>query len=249
MEDVAGGRDRVAAVKQRPACQARGRQKTERCRLVAGDTSIAAGGEICLWHPVMHREELGRFAEMVAGLQCIGVCRRYGGVLRELLVDPAQGRLERAFVQPEHQAEREEVLRAVDLLRVQAAVLQGPRIHAGDGHLDHPVAGERAVFERVGLVGCLAQVGVGELVCVHYDRSALGKIGEVCLQGRGVHRHKHVWGVPRGVDVVTGEAYLERTDARQRTGWSTNFGREVGDGADVVSDQRGGVRELKPGDL
>src|SRR5690606_32633811 len=62
-------------------------------------------------------------------------------------------------------------------------------------------------------------------------------------------RHQDIRRVARGVDVVVGDAHLERRDAGQRAGGGADLGREVGEGGEVVAEQRGGGGELSSGDL
>src|SRR6266508_845307 len=96
--------------------------------------------------------------------------------LYERPLDPTLRWIKGTLVQPEHQAERKEVLGAVYLLRVQPALLQRTGVHARNRHLDRAVAGQRAVFERVRLVRRLPEVYFCELVRIDDHRAALRQV-------------------------------------------------------------------------
>ena len=99
-------------------------------------------------------------------------------------------------VHPRQQAEREHVLGAGGVLAGQAELLDRLDRHPGQVDPVHGEAvGERVVLERVGGVAGLGQVARGEVVGVDDDRGALGQVGEVRAQRRGVHRDQHVGGV------------------------------------------------------
>ena len=53
VQDVAGRRDRVAAVEQRPARELAGGEEAQRRRLVAGDVAVEAGLQLRLRHVVV----------------------------------------------------------------------------------------------------------------------------------------------------------------------------------------------------
>ena len=96
-----------------------------------------------------------------------------------------------------------------------------------------------------GLVGVadLGEVAGGELVGVDDDRRAAGDVGEVGLEGRGVHRDEHVGGVAGGEDVVVGEVQLEAGDAGEGALGGADLRGEVGQRRQVVAHRRGLARE------
>ena len=148
VQDVAGRRDRVAAVEQLAAAALGGRHQAPGQGLVAGDVAIQAGGQLGLVDRVLAGHGVGRFAVVVAGLQGPAVGLGHGRHLAELFVDVAQRRLERAVVEPEDQAHGVEVAAAVALLLAQAQAFDGQTREPG--HLDRKqlVAVEAAVFQR-----------------------------------------------------------------------------------------------------
>ena len=166
------------------------------------------------------------------------------GSLAELLLDERERPLGRPVIEPGHQAEREEVLRALCLARGDPV----NRLQRLDGHgrqrdLVHMEALERAVAERVLGVAGLLQVALVERVGVDDQRAALGRSCEVRLQRRRVHRHEHVRLVARREDVVVGEVHLEAGDAGQRAGRGADLGREVRQRREVVAHHRRLARE------
>jgi hypothetical protein len=99
------------------------------------------------------------------------------------------------------------VARSLSLREVEGGErLDGDR---REGQRVDVVALERAVLEGVARVADLGEVALRELVGVGDDRRAARQVGEVGLEGGGIHRHEHVGLVPRGEDVVVGEVQLE----------------------------------------
>ena len=166
MEDVAGRSDRVGGVDQRDVRQLRRGHQADGEGFVARDLAVAARLDLRLGDAVVDRQRLGRFAEVVAGLERPRVGFEYRGVLGELLADPALRRLQRTLVQPVDQAQGEEVLAAVGLARAELDLGDRLAVEGVDGHADDAVTLERAVFQRVVLVTGLVQVGGAEGVAV-----------------------------------------------------------------------------------
>ena len=117
----------------------------------------------------------------------------------------------------------------------------------GDGV--HVVALQRPVLERVGRVADLREVALGELVGVGDDRRAAGHVGEVRLEGRGVHRDEHVGLVARSEHVVVGEVELEARDAGQGALRCADLGGEVRQRGQVVAEEGGLGGEPVAGEL
>ena len=194
-------------------------------------------------------ERLGRLAERVARLEraLVGVGDDRPGP--ELLVDPVDGRLHAPLVQPEHQAEREEVLGQVLLLAGHVEPVERALVERRDRDLEDGVGLERAVGQRIARVGRLVEVLLGERVAVDDQRAAGRQVADVGLERGRVHRHEDVRLVARRVDLGRREADLEARDPGQRAGRRPDLRREVGQGADVVAEDRGRPGELGPGQL
>ena len=250
LEDRARRRDRVGAEEEVEPGELRGGdQPVGDCR-VAADLPVDARCHLRRGDLVADREVLRGLAVGVAGLERGRVRLRDLGPLRELLLDVLERALGGTVVEPAHQPEREEVLRALRLARGDPLdPLQRADRHRGQRDLVHVVVGERAVLDRVGLVACLLQVALLERIGVDDEHAALGQVLHVRPQRRRVHRDEHVRHVAGGEDVVIGEVELEAGDARERAGRRTDLGREVGKRREVVPHHRGLAREAVAGEL
>ncbi len=109
--------------------------------------------------------------------------------------------------------------------------------------------GERPVLERARRVARLLEVAVRESVGVDDHGAALRQVAEVDLERGGVHRDEHVRLVTRRQDVVIGEVHLEARHAGERPRRRADLGWEVGQGREVVAEDRGLAREAVPGQL
>ena len=250
LEDRARGRDRVRAEEEVEPGQLRGGDQPVGERGVAGDLAVDARGQLRRRDLVADREVLRGLAVRVAGLERGRVRLRDLGPLAELLLDELERPLGGPVVEPAHQPEREEVLRALGLARGDPLdPLQRLDRHRGQRDLVHVVVGERAVLERVRLVAGLLQVALLERVGVDDQRAALGQVLHVRAQRGRVHRHEHVRRVAGREDVVVGEVELEAGDARERACRRADLGREVGQRREVVPHHRGLAREAVAGEL
>ena len=249
MQDVGRRRDRVGAVEEGPASKPGCRQEAECCRLVAGDVAIHPGFEVGGRNDVALVEDLGRLTKGVAGLERALVGLRDHGSGRELLIDPAQGRIHAPLVQPEHDPEGEEVLRQVDLLVRHFEPFEGPGVERRDRDLEDGVLLERTVGQGTAGVGRLVQVLLRERVTVYDQRAARWQIADIGLEGGRIHRHEDVGLVTGRVDLTRGEADLEAGHAGQAAGRRADFRWEVGQGADVVAKNGSRASELRPGQL
>ena len=249
VQDVRGRRDRVGAVKQRSLGQLRGSHEAEGRGLVAGDVAVLAGLEAGGRDDVALVEDLGRLAEVVAGLESPLVALGDDRPLGELLVDPDEGRVHRALVEPEHEAQGEEVLGQVDLLVGELEALGGTSVERRDRDREDAVGRQRAVRQGVARVADLVEVDGREGVLVDDEGAARREVAEVRLEGRRVHGHEDVGLVAGRVDLGRREAQLEAGDAGQGAGRGADLGREVRVGADVVAEDRRGAGELRPGEL
>ena len=145
VEDVAGGRDGVRAVEQVATGQLGRGHEAERGRLVAGDVAVRARRQVGRLHPVvLVVEDLGRLAEGVARLERPLVGLRRDRLGRELAVHPAEGRVHAPLVQPEHDAQGEEVLGQVLLLAGHVETLERALVEGADGDLEHVPGAQRS---------------------------------------------------------------------------------------------------------
>ena len=244
LEDVGRGGDRVRAEEQRkPRELARGDEAVGQ-RRVARDLAVRPGRGLRRCDLVRAREVLRRLAVVPARLERLRVRLDDLGTLRELGLDEPERPVGRTVVQPRHEPEREEVLRALGLARRDAVdPLQRLDRHRREGDRMHVEVGQRAVLERVRLVARLLQVPVVEGVGVDDDRPALREVAQVHLERRGVHRHEHARLVARREDVVVGEMDLEARHTGQRPGRRADLRREVGKRREVVPEDRRLARE------
>jgi hypothetical protein len=115
--------------------------------------------------------------------------------------------------------------------------------------LDHAVARQRVVLERVLLVAGELEVLGLERAGVHDQDPAALQVRQVRAQRRRVHRDQHLGRVARGEDLVGRELELEPGDPRQAARGRPDLGREVREGGDVVAVERRSPRELGAGEL
>ena len=204
---------------------------------------------MCWRNAIVRVEDLRCLTKGVARVQCALV--RFGDCLfsSELLRDPLLCSRHRALVEPEHHAEREEVLRQLDLLARKAEPFAGARHHCGHGNLIEVVALQRTVVQWVNGVARLLQVDVVEGIGVDDDAAARNQVANVHLQRGGVHRHQHIWSVAWRMDVARREADLETGDTWERACRRANLRRVIRKGGDVVTEEGGGGGELAAGQL
>jgi hypothetical protein len=249
VQDVAGRGDRVGAEEQRQPGLHRRRDQPVCQGDVAGDVAVGTRRHRRRLDLVGHRERLGGLAEVPARLERghVGVADgRLGG---EPPLQERDRRLGRPAVQPRQQPEREHVLRAARVLARQVELLDRAHGELGQVELVHLVGVEGVVLERVVRVAGPGQVAGGEVVGVDDDRRALGQVGQVGPQRRGVHRDQHVGRITGGEDVVVGEVHLERRHARKGAGRCADLRREVGQRGEVVAQRCGLLGEAIPGQL
>ena len=153
------------------------------------------------------REELGRLAEVVAGVERCDVGLVDLGLTAELLLQPPERDVDRTPVHPRDQSEGEHVLRPFGLLLADAEALDGPNGDRRHRHRVDLVAVQRPIGGRVRRVARLLEVALGERILVDDDRAPARHLVQVGSERRRVHGHRDVCVVPRGGDV-----------ARSRTG-------------------------------
>ena len=236
VQDVARGRDRIGAEHHRDLGALRGGEQAPRERAVAGHAAVRAGRHLGRLDAVVLGEHLRGLAESVARLQRADVGLDELGPLGEALLDRVQGRVERARVHPRHEAEREEVLAAVLLLRVQRHVLE--RLLGEALHVDLMQAillAQIRILERIAGVAGLVEVPLVERGGIHDQDAARLEIGQVHLEGGRVHHHQRVELITRGVDPLAAELQLEARHPEESAGGGADLGREVGQRRDVVA--------------
>ena len=189
------------------------------------------------------REELGRLAEVVSGVERRDVGIEDLGLAPELPLEPLERRRGGPVEHPRHEPEREHVLGALRLLLAHTDRLDRPNRDGGHRDRIHLVAVERAVGARVGRVARLVEVALLERVLVQDQRAAAHDRPEVGLQRGRVHRDQHVRVVTGRRDVGGRELDLERRHAVDGARRSADLGGEIGQRGEVVADQRGRVRE------
>ena len=191
VEDVRGRGDGIGAEEDGQLGLVGGGDQAPGQGRVAGDVGVGprlVDGRADL---VVRLEELGRLAEVEAGLEGPGVGVEDLRGLGEALGDPLQGGLGGPGVEPGQKAEGEEVLRPLGLPGLhpgQLAHLHGER---GHGDLVDRVGGQGVVDQRVGGVARLVQGTLVEGVDVHDDGAARGDEMTVGLEGGRVHGHQH----------------------------------------------------------
>ena len=148
-------------------------------------------------------------------MQCATVCLGDCILAGELLGDPLLGAGHGAFVEPEHYAERKEVLGQLNLLAGESKTFARARDHGRHGDLIQVVALQALVLQRIFGEARLAQIDVVEGVGVHDDRAAWHQVAKVHLERRRIHGDEHVWSVAWGVNVAAREADLESRNTWQ----------------------------------
>ena len=164
-----------------------------------------------------------------AGVHHLDVALGNERLLVELLAQESLDKAQVAVEQPADYAQGKHVAALEHALVVHAAVGQ-----AGLNHLRH-----RAGHHAVGVDAHLAEVVVGgklgllkvfraEAVGVDDDRGLRLCKAILCLQGGGIHGHKHVALVARGVDTARSDVHLKTRHARERALRGAYVGRVVG---------------------
>ncbi len=249
MEDVRRRGDRVGAQEEgQPALGGGGDEPPRRGR-VPGDVHVLPRLQHGRTDLVGRFEELGRLAEVEAGLEGAEVCLFDHGIGREALFDPLLGTLGRAGVEPADQPEGEEVLGPFGVTGLDAGLLAHLGGDRGHGNLIDGVGGERTVAEGAGRVPGLGQVPFVERIDVDDEGGTGRKRGCVGLQGSRVHGHQHIGVVARSQDVVIGDVDLEGRYTGQGPRRCADLGGEVGERGQVVAEQGRGCGEPVTGQL
>ena len=102
------------------------------------------------------------------------------------------------------------------------------------------------VFQRIAGVHRFLHVALIERVGVDNQRTSTLQVRDICLQSRGIHCDKRVDLISGGEDVVIRKAQLISRDTRERSSRRPDFGGEVGQRADIVTERRRDIRQLSP---
>ena len=135
LEDAARRRDGVGPEDDGDLRALRGGEEAPGQRAIARHAPVGARRHLRGLDAVVLGEHLRRLTEGMAGLEHADVRLDVGLVLGEALLDGVEGRIERTRVDPRDEAEREEVLAALLLLRVQRKILEPLHRHPADVHL------------------------------------------------------------------------------------------------------------------
>ena len=217
---------------------------SQRQRLVARHAAIPARRQFGLCHLVMHAEQLGGIRKVVPGAQAGRIGRHHLRHPLEFLHHPFQQRLQRAIVQPQRQAQREEVLAAFALRLGHPRRRRGFLVQAAHRHRDQAVVIERAVLQRVGIVLGLLQIRRREGVLVRDDDAALLQFRQAYFQGRRVHCDQHKGGVSRRGDALIAKTQLVSADAAQGTNRGTDVRGKIRKRANRAAGHQCDVGEL-----
>ena len=222
------------------------RDEPERKRLRTGDGAVEAGlggrrRDVVLLERSAH---LRRLAVSMPSVQCRDVGFGELGRLGELRLQPVDDRLPVAVEHPQRKTKRPHVLATQGLLVAEAEGLHGIERQLRDVEVDDLPSGEAAVLERVLLVPRLGEIAGRELALVDNEEAALAHLVSVHLKRRGVHRYEHVGLVACGLDGSGAEIDLESGDAERRALRRADLRREIGEGREIVSGERGREREL-----
>ena len=255
MQDFRCRSDGIAGIDELLVGLGRRRNESEGRRLVAADLPILAGVEPGPRDLITDRKKLRRLPEEEPGLERLDV---RGGdlglvlLLAEEVVQEPDRRVERAIIEPAHDAQRIHIPAAVDVLGAHARVSQRFARQPGHRHPNDLIPAVQLIVVK-GVVACfvpaLLEVGLVELVLVDNDDPARLHVHDVGLEAGRVHRHQGVHRVPRCEDVGAGELYLEAGDAERGSARGANLSGEVRVGCDIVAEQGSGVGEQPAGEL
>ena len=158
-------------------------------------------------------------------------------------------RVERPLIDPVRHAEGKHVPAAVCIFGANLNIRHGLARHPAhrDAH-DLALARDHLIIERVVVlsVSTFFEVTLGKLVLVDNDQPADLDIVDVGFKARGVHREHRVDLVARRKDLVARELELEPGDPKRRAFGCPDLGWEIGEGGDVVAEDRAGGGELEP---
>src|SRR5580765_2833444 len=143
----------------------------------------------------------------------------------------------------------EEVFAAADGFGVKPEMVEGDFGEALEFDGEKAEFVEGMVFQWIGRHLRLAQVSFGEGVGID-DKDAVGlEVGQIHLEGCGVHGDENIDGIARRVDLIRREVQLVAADAGESARRGADFGREIRESGDVVAVKGDRVGELAAGDL
>ena len=91
------------------------------------------GGKIAFGNVIVDGHQFGGFAIVVAGFQGLAVGEHHDCLLAELFADPLQRRRQGPFVEPEDEAEREEILAAIGVAHAELCAATASRFSGSAG--------------------------------------------------------------------------------------------------------------------
>ncbi len=185
---------------------------------------------------------------IITGTEHLGIGLVNRRFFREFVLQHLAGTFFRAVEQPAEQPESEDVATLQNGLVIHTAVGQSSLGHGRYRHfhnlgrdaklLDWVVGGELGLFQAILL----------ERVDVYDNHPARFQELVALLQCCGIHRHKHVALVARGVHTRT-HAHLETAHAAERTLRGADFSRIVGERGNRVPKPRRNIGENVAGEL
>ena len=196
MENVAGRCDRIAPVKQRLAGAACRHDQPQGHRLVPTDLPIPAGSDLRGGHHVACREHLRRLAVEVTRLQCFRIGFGEGGLRRELILKPSEGRLHRPTIEPIGQPQRKEVPATPDYPVTQPRVRACPRGQSVNRDSEHTEASKFLGLQRVLDILRLDEVGLDESILIYDQDAPRFQITAISLKRRRIHGDQGVHTIP-----------------------------------------------------
>ncbi len=200
---------------------------------------------------ILVSQHLSCLAIVVASLQRRHVGCAHRWLRSELGLDPFDGGTERAGIHPADQTESEEVLGPLSVPLLHLKFCGGVHREFGHGDLVNDVAVERPVGSGILLVPAFLQIPLVERVRIQQDRAEILQPIQLALERSGVHCHENIGYVSGGMNVVVRDMDLKCRHPGDRSLGCTDFGREFGEGGNIVSDECAGgsktiTRQLHP---
>ena len=246
VQNLAGRRDRITGIDQRPAGAMRGRDQPQRGRFVARHAPVASLGQPGRGHRVLHAETVR---------PCRRSCIRPASWRRWRPSRPGCcGTSSSATPAPAEADDRTTTgstpgRRSSCTARRPCAdncmwlhrFLVQPRHGHGNDAKRRQFAARRADWRRIAALARLAAVNSSSFTTMMPPGC---KSGETDLQGRRIHGDQDIGRIARRVDLVVGEIELEAAHPSQRARRGADLGRIIRKRADHRPGHRGDVGEL-----
>ena len=246
MQQSRGGRDGIGAEQQLGVAQFPRCGQPQGQGLRPGDGAVGNRFQRRFGNGMLGENVL-QFGSLAVGVASgkrsqIGVANRF--MVGELGLNPAGGGIPRLVEHPQHQAQRPKVLAARGVLGAQAKGLHRLQGQVGDVHAANVEVIEAAILEGIGGELRAPEPLCGKGAVIDDDERSRRQVGQVDCQGRRIEGQQHVGRVARRRDAFAAELDLKSRNAVAGAGRRAYFGREVGQGGQVVPSQRRGDREL-----